>query len=757
MNWRRIPAAMAVAAMLTLLAMQGAAGAAEGDSSFTWNLGSDADVDAAKTPHIEPPDRIGPAGKDGDTAYRSLKSGAFQVMFHLPAFDFDAANFGAINHPFYLAIRFKDTAKTPATVCAGKGGSGFYGAGYVGTFGGANDGQWKEETLVIPRSMMRCTDGKTFLIKMTEVKSDFPIASMTLFSAGSTLPGTKEKVAAAEKFQADKRDALRQKLLPKFKDLGLPDPGPAPEFTAAEKKQGFRVFFPPVSRQLFANSQPQEGELPDFVKLDACPGQTLTLVAAVRAIEPLEKVKVEMIWPKSNSAGKIETGRARWAVYSEQKIGSSWGKDFRVCPEQLVEAESRDVKPDRLEIVVLTLKVPAEARAETCGGILAILDEKGRRADINLQITIYPFKLEHPDHSTHGQFYYIDYADINPFEVKDMAEHGMDMVVSDLGWPVAGPAGKQDTSKTRAAFKFLKANGYRAPLIDNTGYMNPLLKDEKNRKQYADIIAETMKIAKEEGFDTMGFFPVDEPHTADLQAKAKTACTWTKDAAGANTFITSNPKAVPVLDDVLNYVCYNLTYLNPQTIKSMKPHQTLMYYCPSIDVNPEYNRFRPGFYQYKIAAHSGQFFAYFEFAGDPFCDLDGDHRDWNVAYPSMTSPTHDPTLEWEAMREGVYDWQYCYTLSAAVERARKAGKTAAADAGQKVLDEVLSAVDVDGNKAGGPAIAIEADTRLKNKQLKPEELAAAKSLLAAGWYDQSRRKLAAAIIEVQKALAPAGK
>jgi hypothetical protein len=183
----------------------------------------------------------------------------------------------------------------------------------------------------------------------------------------------------------------------------------------------------------------------------------------------------------------------------------------------------------------------------------------------------------------------------------------------------------------------------------------------------------------------------------------------------------------------------------------MKPHQTLMFYGPSIDVNPEFNRYRPGFYQFRVGACSSQWFAYMEIAGDPLCDLDGGNRDWNVVYPSMDSPTHDSTLEWEAMREGVYDWLYCYTLHALAERARKAGKAEQADAAMKVLQEVLAGVDVDGNKAGGPAIAIEADTRLKDKKLDPKQLADAKALFASSWYDQSRRKIAAAIIELKRA------
>jgi len=294
--------------------------------------------------------------------------------------------------------------------------------------------------------------------------------------------------------------------------------------------------------------------------------------------------------------------------------------------------------------------------------------------------------------------------------------------------------------------------GYRAPIIDNTGGLGGLTNDPKNRPKYASAIAETLQIAKEEGFSEMGFFPVDEPHTPELIAKAKIACEWTKDVRGANTYITSNPTAVKVLDPVLDFVCYNLSYINATTLGSMQPHQKLMFYCPSMDVNPEYNRYRSGFYMARIGAYSSQYFAYMEFAADPFCDLDGPNRDWNVVYPSMDSPTHDPTLEWEAMREGVYDYQYVCTLQALAQRAKNLGKNDEAAKALKMLDEVLASVEIDGNKAGGPAIQIEADVRLKDKKLDAKQLSEAKALIAAPWYDQSRHKLAKAIVGLKKVI-----
>ena len=111
-------------------------GAPEGNY-YTWNLGSAADMDSAKVPNLSPSDRFGAPGSEGEIKYRLLKPDVFQAAIRVPAFDFDANNYGAVNGVFFLRVRFKDIAKAPVFVHAGKGGCGFYGAGYVGSFGGA--------------------------------------------------------------------------------------------------------------------------------------------------------------------------------------------------------------------------------------------------------------------------------------------------------------------------------------------------------------------------------------------------------------------------------------------------------------------------------------------------------------------------------------------------------------------------------------------------------------------------------------------
>ena len=728
------------------------------DLQWQWNWGKDEDLNQAQTCHITPVDRIGDAGQEGEVNFRSLKPNVYQVGFTMPAFDFDLQDDGAIKHVFFLTFHFKDTANKPVSVYAGKGGCGFYGAGYVGCFGGAADGQWKEETVVIRRSMMRCLDGHSFRFALNNIKAPVPVASCTLWSAGSPVPDTATRVTRALQVEKEKRQAELAYLLPKFKNLGLPDPGHCADYTTTEKDRGFRVFFPPVNRWLFANSNPLPEELTDDVHINLCPGQSHSLLVAVRGLKDLGQVGVTLGNLKGvNRSVSLNDIPVRWAVYSPQRIGSSWGTDYRECMEQLVEMSSQTVATSRLEVACLTFQVPDDMPAGSYRGNVTVTSEKGGKFIAPVAVTIYPFHLEHPGHATHGQFYYASLLSPSPVELRDMRNHGMDTMVSEM----LTSADKSDWEAIANGFKLFKRLGYRSPLISDTGGIEFLAKinaklplppeDPAKRSKYIDVVRQELATAKAAGFEETAFFPVDEPHTDALIAQSKRSCAWIKEVPGARTFITSNPKAVPILTPVLDDVCYNLTYLNNLTVANVASNkQTLMFYCPSIDVNPELNRYRAGYYFAKLDAHSCYFFAYFEFSGDPFNDLDGDNRDWNVVYPSLTSVTHDPTLEWEAMREGVDDYRFVYTLQNLIQRARNKERGAAADNALLVLNGILSMVDLDGKSAGGPAMQIEADTRLKNTKLDSTKNATVTSDVAAAWYDQSRAKIASAIITLKQ-------
>jgi hypothetical protein len=79
---------------------------------------------------------------------------------------------------------------------------------------------------------------------------------------------------------------------------------------------------------------------------------------------------------------------------------------------------------------------------------------------------------------------------------------------------------------------------------------------------------------------------------------------------------------------------------------------------------------------------------------NPFCDFDGIYGDWCMAYPGPGGVPL-PTQRWEAIRQGIDDGRYVYTLEIRVAEARKRGMAAAAvAAGEALLKEIREAVPV---------------------------------------------------------------
>ncbi|MBU0607201.1 MAG: hypothetical protein KKI08_04905, partial [Armatimonadetes bacterium] len=81
---------------------------------------------------------------------------------------------------------------------------------------------------------------------------------------------------------------------------------------------------------------------------------------------------------------------------------------------------------------------------------------------------------------------------------------------------------------------------------------------------------------------------------------------------------------------------------------------------------------------------------YYYASGDVFDDTDAVGHDFAYAAPSREDPTVlIPTLHYQAMREGMDDVRYVYTLKALIEQ-NKAKRPQEAAAAQKVLDEVAA-------------------------------------------------------------------
>lgn len=81
--------------------------------------------------------------------------------------------------------------------------------------------------------------------------------------------------------------------------------------------------------------------------------------------------------------------------------------------------------------------------------------------------------------------------------------------------------------------------------------------------------------------------------------------------------------------------------------------------------DPATERFFFGFYAWPLGARGVFQWAYQWPEGDPVDDRDAFPRDWCYTYPTDSDPCA-PTLQWEAVREGVLDLRYLQAAAAIV-------------------------------------------------------------------------------------------
>jgi len=124
---------------------------------------------------------------------------------------------------------------------------------------------------------------------------------------------------------------------------------------------------------------------------------------------------------------------------------------------------------------------------------------------------------------------------------------------------------------------------------------------------------------------------------------------------------------------VLDYVCYNLVYLKPGRSRAWpRRAPRSCSNCPSIDVNPENNRYRAGFYFYKSGAFAAQFFAYALFATSRSSTRRPQPRlERGVPLARFAHPRPHSRVGGHARR--VNDYCYAYTLEQAIKAAETRG------------------------------------------------------------------------------------
>lgn len=513
--------------------------------------------------------------------------------------------------------------------------------------------------------------------------------------------GKVARVRAALKRERDDRFAVVFRETPHVEEAEMP---PVSE---QERRRGFVAFVPHWLATVYPNSVPRPIDLKRPLSCFACPGEYEPLTVAIRALQDLKTVRCtvgDLVGPMTLPR---ETVEVRVVTNWPQRIGSSWGTEWQTMPELLELKTSVDVTPDTTQEFWLTVHVPDHAKPGVYRGTVTLATANAGSAEIPLALDVLPFTLR-PNERPVGMYWYeqkVAHTPRRDVQVRDMIDHGMTTLTMGHLFPEIGNVeGKLilDVDELLTFLQELKTLGVAGPIPYHTSSLMTKLErafpdnsEAGYEKLYVEAIRQLEVVSSRPDTPELLYYPVDEIGNHDDRGrKANHECALIAGTPGATSYITvNNYKAGEKWGDTFDIWCGNIEYTAAEEAALLAKDKRYMRYGPAYLNSARKARNSCGFGFYRRPAEAMYYWHYQCYQGDPNNDFDGTCRDHCAAYPGKDGRPI-PTIDWEALREGVDDMKYIATLKHYAARAAGTphGK-AAADSALATLADVLGGDD----------------------------------------------------------------
>ncbi|MCY2954477.1 MAG: hypothetical protein NTU53_21310 [Planctomycetota bacterium] len=531
---------------------------------------------------------------------------------------------------------------------------------------------------------------------------------------------------------------LTEQELSNWKEIKSVPANPPLELTAAEREKGYVVFPADYAQQIAPSFVPARAAIGRPLTAFATSGEFEPATLCVSALKDLGNVAVELsdfigetadqrIARQNVSVGIVRCMPAR---------ASDWGGkgQYRVVPEMIEPLLGRAcrVQPGQVKQWWLTARVPQDTPAGRYRMSLTVRPQHAPPTVLEWRLLVLPFQLVRPADKHWGTW--LDSfppvgglhgparrgrnvpAEADRLAKADMTDyrgHGFDLVM--LNYYFSAKENADGTfsyglSTLPQDLEYLKALGSSAPMVITFEYTcrdweyrfaEPEKKhipgtfSPKAHKAIVGLVKHIHDEAQRRGWPKLYFYPIDEPgnnKTENRMLFAKSVLSFVHEVPGCQTATTLTAGDVQRLGDNVDVRIYAYGYYSRNNViqETMQGHP-FWYYNNGM------------FYGHSTLASRG--FAGFEFLrsgaevttawgfaatqANPYNDFDGGHKDWNVIFPGVDTPT--PTIYWELCREGVDDCRYVATLQQQIRQAKEPGKTAHAQRAERVLEPLLAA------------------------------------------------------------------
>ena len=484
------------------------------------------------------------------------------------------------------------------------------------------------------------------------------------------------------------------------------------------------------------------------------PGEVEPVWIGVWALAPLRGLRATASFPEAPLSVDVRhlhfwpqrTGwRSRqWYITPELILPCADGKKTVPARRGVLEQQSFDVAEGETAAFWLTLTAQDDAAPGVYEGTVTLGGEDRPPLVLPIRVEVLPFRLQKP-----ADRYWLLYADVFRWswgrlsdeqivaELKDFARHGITGLVE-------VPLGTADLSEISAGRARFDAGAYRriAELCQRAGLPGPHvcalggwpervrdalgIQCDLGRQRWPDEIREGLKAVARAAVEATAdipqrwyFYGVDEP-AGDNTYAIQDYQAWHD--GGALTYATFfDPGFLAQAKEFLTAPCFGVGLVSSETTARAareaceKTGTEFWWYGTGSYVNPYpqetfmfHNRYGAGYLFWKTGAKAQVSWTFCRPHEDVFNDFDGSQanpaepKEQATAYPHLLRPddwtTYQgaiPTIAWEALREGIDDYRYLYTLSQTIQQAKDSPNRRArelANRAQETMDALVEAI-----------------------------------------------------------------
>lgn len=476
-------------------------------------------------------------------------------------------------------------------------------------------------------------------------------------------------------------------------------------------------------------SKPKDTERLVQLRCYVAQGETTALWFAIYALEPLSALEVY------DSAQRIVAAVApqtlvdvRYAHFWAQR--TDWrGRTYYVTPELLLplregkaqfpakggtlEWRPLNVPEGECRLFWVNVRAMPDCRPGTYTRTI-VVQARGREAlKIPLQIHVYPFRLNKPPDKRwllYSDSWLLGNMPDDKLQtlLREIAQHGIDGLTElpfghlDLSGLAQGKVG-YDPQPLLRWHRLMREAGLRGPHTIGTSVEDQVparlgIPADVNRewdervRDAMRLIARTVVVAlKPHGIDWL-FYGWDEPGPDNIRAIEQCRA-WRE--GGAHTYVTFYQRGTyDAAAQWMSHPCFSVGLVASQQTaqwayeQCRARRQKFFWYGSGCYLGQEGrlfpNRFLAGWLFWKTKADGQVSWTFVRPHEDPFNDFDGavansvEPKDQCTVYAEFASPNDYksiqriiPTIQWEALREGIDDYRYLATLRNVIDYARK--------------------------------------------------------------------------------------